>query len=755
MKRFKDLSIRSKLIFSFCIVICFIFIVGVAGIIGNKKIESSYSNLLNTSEKRIVILKEAEMQLACARKGVESMLSYKAVLQRDFDCNLQYLTISENIDGILKNLEKYKSTFDNDYNTDTQIKEKQLAMIDKINKNLSELNNGADDFYNSVSVKDLTKASDKIQELIAISGRIGAEFDYLNIFDEDSLEKVTEENQTSIEILMFVMTAIMIIFLILALVFALAISRSIANPLKILAQNSAKIAQGDFLAKIGMDREDEVGYVAKSVLKIKDTVNSLIKNIDILSEEFTKGNMKSEIPIEQFEGAYRKTAEGINNIVSTVSCDFMYVSDCIKSYSDGNFDAVCPDMPGDREQCKKSLNNLRKNILNVNNEINNISAAVASGDFNKQTNTKLFNGGWRELAENINTLVEKVSLPIEEVSSALNQLASGNLGIYINSTYEGEFKKMINNINYTAKILYSYIDEISYVLGKMAARDLNVIIENEYVGDFSRIKDALNLIVLNFNALIKDVYASSKQVSMGSKQIADTSISLADGSSRQAGAVSRLTENINSVAKQVKENGENAMEANKIAIEATKSVEIGNMEIEEMLKAMEEMYQASENISKIIKVIDDISFQTNILALNAAVEAARAGEHGKGFAVVASEVRGLAARSQKSAQETAELIIASNEKAEKGVQTANETARVLKIMSDNITKISDIIAKVSDASEKQNASIEVIVNDVSQISDVVRENSAVSEETAASSQELSSQSEIFKEMISNFKLKEM
>ncbi len=754
MKSFKDLSIRKKLITCFCVIICFIFVMGITGIINNIRINSSYSNLLNSASKRIIILNETSEKFTDARRAFESMLVYKMILERDFDYNLQYGFILSDIEEVSKKLEEYKSTFSEDLQIDDTIKDKQLVMLDKINNELKNFSSLTDELNKAVLSGDTQIISEKTNTLTVSAGLVSAQFDYLHILDEQTAERISASNSISINITIIITSLIMLIIIAFAILFALITAKSISKPLKHLAADTEKIAKGDFNIKIDTNRADEIGLVSNSVLLIKDTVNNLIKNINTLSEEFSQGK-NSEIPSNNYEGAYKKTAEGINNIVSTINHDFIVVSDCIKDYSSGKFGTVCPDMPGDRADYKESLDTLRNNILNVNTEINNITEAVAVGNFEKKANVGLFDGGWKKLAENINILVEKISLPIEDVSQALQKLAGGNLNISVNNKYEGEFAKMTENINYTAKTLYSYIDEISVVLGRMADRDFDISIENNYLGDFSRIKDALNLIILNFNELIKEIYASSQQVSIGAKQIADTSVNLANGSSKQSDAVQRLTLSVNSVAEQVKENSKNASEADLFASEATKSVEESNDEINIMLKAMEEMREASENISQIIKVIDDIAFQTNILALNAAVEAARAGTHGKGFAVVANEVRSLAGRSQESAQETKNLINTSNEKVRKGMETARETAEVLKKMSLKITGISNIISKVSDASEKQNEAIDIIVNDVSQISDVVKNNSAVSEESAAASQELASQSEVFKEMISNFKFKQV
>ena len=182
-------------------------------------------------------------------------------------------------------------------------------------------------------------------------------------------------------------------------------------------------------------------------------------------------------------------------------------------------------------------------------------------------------------------------------------------------------------------------------------------------------------------------------------------------------------------------------------------VEECNRQMHDMMAAMEEITRTSDEIGKIIKTIEDISFQTNILALNAAVEAARAGEAGKGFAVVAEEVRSLANKSSVASNDTAALIEGSLEAVARGKDLAGATAESLSKVVEEVRVAAATVDKIADAAEEQAGAVEQVTVGVDQISDVVQTNSATSEESAAASAELSHQAEILKDLVARFRLR--
>ncbi len=321
-----------------------------------------------------------------------------------------------------------------------------------------------------------------------------------------------------------------------------------------------------------------------------------------------------------------------------------------------------------------------------------------------------------------------------KVDVDLVQRSNDEFGILI-----GDYQRVVDNIRYQANIAEQVAE------GNMTI-DVIPRSEEDLLGT------SLKKLVKRNRHALSGISDAAYQVTTSSSEVASASEALAQGSTEQASAIEEITASISDIAEKTKQNAKEANSAAELVDLAIEDVKKGNDQMQDMMVAMKEINASSESISKIIKVIDDIAFQTNILALNAAVEAARAGEAGKGFAVVAEEVRNLAAKSASAASETAELIEDSIRKVESGSKIADETAKALEEITDAVQKSETIISGIAEASNYQATAITQINQAIGQVSQVVQNNSATSEQCAAASIELSNQATRMRELLSVYRL---
>jgi len=341
-------------------------------------------------------------------------------------------------------------------------------------------------------------------------------------------------------------------------------------------------------------------------------------------------------------------------------------------------------------------------------------------------------------------ITKSISKPLNELSDSAVQLSYGNLKVRSNYISEDEIGVASAALNDSFASLQDVVSEVSQILEDISKGKYDHTEVRTYKGDFAPISKALNIILNNLNEIFTSINESAAQVESGSSEVANGAQALAQGATEQASSVEELSSQIEEVSKKVQENSTGitaiASEMNSAASQA----ETGNEQMNEMLTAMNNIATSSEEIGKIIKVIDNIAFQTNILALNASVEAARAGAAGKGFAVVAEEVRNLASRSADAAKQTSVLIASSTGKVQDGLTLADNTAKALSEIAESIQTINTKINDIENASTAQATAISQINLGVEQVSAVIQTNSATAQQSAAASEELSKQAENLK-----------
>ena len=353
-------------------------------------------------------------------------------------------------------------------------------------------------------------------------------------------------------------------------------------------------------------------------------------------------------------------------------------------------------------------------------------------------------------------LIKRALNPLQGIALAGKAVAEGNFDVKVSYDRQDEIGDLAAAIQSVMQHVREIISDLSDKLSELAKGNFRVSLENteQYPGAYRPLLNSLQEISNDLNKTMAEIKTSAREVNAGAEQVSSGAQGLSQGATEQASSIEELSATVNDISEHIKKTAENTRLANTEAQNAGKEVSHSDKQMQQMKAAMENINQKSGEISKIIKTIDDIAFQTNILALNAAIEAARAGVAGKGFAVVADEVGNLAQKSANAAKDTTMLIEETLQAVEQGTVLADSTAESLQRVVTGASKVTELVNQIAEASVEQSRAVEQVSTGIDQISSVVQSNTATAEESAAASEELSGQANILNELVGRFQLKE-
>jgi len=537
---------------------------------------------------------------------------------------------------------------------------------------------------------------------------------------------------------------------------AFLLSASISKPISRLVNLVEDVSDGNLNVNINREglSKDEIGLLTDDIYILIETIKNINDDLILYAKKLgEEGDYEYRMDERKYKGEFRELIKGAHAAVDGEAEEAWIMIEAINAVLHGDFDFVSKRLPGKRVRVNKGLDDFQENLKKVIRSIDlMIEAAADKGDLEFHLPTQGFEGGWLKIIHGLNHIAEEVDKPVVEIRDVMANLSTGSFNKKVMGNYKGDFLTMKNAINNTIDTLSGYVKEISEVMSAVSSGDLTKTITREYVGEFSEIKEAINNISKILHKAMSEISMASRYVLEGANKITASSIELSDGSSAQSASLEELHSTVEMINMQTQKFADNAKEANVLSEKSTTNAQEGNAAMKQMLEAMMQIKDSSSNISRIIRVIQDIAFQTNLLALNAAVEAARAGEHGKGFAVVAEEVRSLAARSQDAAAETTNLINDSVTRVESGTSIAQKTSESLDAIVTSADEVMGLINNITTAAGDQTKMIADISNTLFTTATTVQNNSKYAHESAATAEELNSQSEMLQQLVSYFKL---
>lgn len=288
------------------------------------------------------------------------------------------------------------------------------------------------------------------------------------------------------------------------------------------------------------------------------------------------------------------------------------------------------------------------------------------------------------------------------------------------------------------------------ILNKVEQGDLTQRLSVETTDEIGQLARAVNSALSNISEVISQVGESARSLSSASSQLAKSTDIMASGAHEQAASLEETSASLEQITATVRQNSDNARQASQFALSSHDAAEKGGIVVHDVISAMDEINEASSKIAAIIRVIDEIAFQTNLLAVNASVEAARAREHGKGFAVVATEIRTLAQRSGIAAKEIKTLIADSRRKVEKGSHLVNRSGQTLTEIVSSVKRVTDIVSEIAAASREQSTGIEQVNSAMLQMDSVMQSNSSQTEQLSATANTLAANALQLEKSVSRF-----
>ncbi len=519
----------------------------------------------------------------------------------------------------------------------------------------------------------------------------------------DAQKAQLSTNQAIIIVLVIGLSAVA-----LALLLAILITRSIVKPLTDCIGAAVKLAKGETDTVFNINGKDELAALQREMQTVSATIEALVGEAAILTQAAIEGRLATRGNTDRFKGGYHDIVAGVNKTLDAVIGPLNVAAAYVERISKGDIPPKISDS---------------------------------------------YNGDFNTIKNNLNVCIDAVNGLVEDAGMLAKASVEGRLQTRADATrHQGDFRRIVEGVNRTLDLVIDPINETIAILKRMAEGDLTATMTGEYKGDFDVLKTALNDTLAAINDLLGQVTMAVEQVTAGSQQVSQASQALSQGATEQASSLEEITSSVTEIAGQTRQNTENAVQVNGLAKTARDDAEQGNVQMKDLVSAMTDINTSAEEIRKIVKAIDDISFQINLLALNANVEAARAGKYGKGFAVVAEEVRNLAVRSAGSVQETNKMVNEAINNIARGNGLVDVTAKQLQSIVQGAAQVASLAEEVATAGKEQSQGLEQISTGLNQIDQVTQTNTASAEESASAAEELSSQSQQLKAMLAKFKL---
>ena len=498
--------------------------------------------------------------------------------------------------------------------------------------------------------------------------------------------------------------------------------------------NLRRIADGDLSVQVAFfDEEDEIAAAEK---KIVDTLRDLVAEVNGLTHSAVEGRLATRGDTSQFKGAFKQVVEGVNDTLNVVIGPLNGAAESLQQFAQGTLTTrITAEYPGNFAKIKDSVNAVVDMLAMRNADIQSLIQACVEGKLSTRADVSKYTGANGSVLEGVNRILDGVTLPMQQASQAMAQVADWDLTVKLNGNFRGDYAMLKNGVETMVAGLrgvggqwhQSALDMTSATSQILSSSTQNVRATGQQASAVNQI-----------TSTVQEIKASAEQVAQRAQGVAESA----------------------SRAIQVSLKGKEAASA---AIDGMQAIERRGQAIAENILALSEKTQ---QIGDIIDSVSDLAGQSNILALNAAIEAAQAGEAGKGFRVVADEVRSLSEQSRQAAaqvkiilgdiQKATNLAVITTEEGSKGVSAGSE---LVTRAAESITELALAVETSSQAAgqivagvEQQTIGLDQIALGMNDINEAAQQSAAGARQIQKAAQDLQTLSEQLSQTVAQYRM---
>lgn len=579
----------------------------------------------------------------------------------------------------------------------------------------------------------------------AINSRVEVIIDRISKRTNSSLESAETEAYSAL----WAIVVLSSVFLLVLFVINSFIKKRVVTPIVQLKDTVVLLAKGGQVTNLSqsMQGDDEVGETFKAL-------HALINRLEDDANQSKAEALAS--------GRIRKALDvcNANVMVSDADYNILYVNNSLRKMFDNAQDALAEELGrfDPSNLIGQNIDIFHKNpekqrtMLGRLTEQFRTRIAVSDRTLTLIVTPVIEDGEKAGFVVEWNDITQELAVE-NQIQSLVSAAATGDLTKRIELVEnEGFFGRLTSDLNALMNVTEASLKDLESLLGSMAAGHLNVRLDGQYEGVFAQLCDNANTTVERIKSVVQEINVSAQTVAVGAREVSAANNSLQERTVSQASSLEETASSMEQITQTIRSSSDSAVHVRNEVMKAESKAREGEQSVADVVSAMKLIHESSDKISNIIVVIDEIAFQTNLLALNAAVEAARAGEQGKSFAVVAGEVRSLALRTANAAGEIKGLISDSVNRVKLGVEKANLSGTCIAELLEAMQVVRDDIDSVAKAAQEQSVGILQVNKMISDLDESTQQNAALVEELSATAESMADQAESVKDSVAFFKM---